>query len=180
MKTNISLVAGLALAMSAITLSAQTPSPQPPLHSATRGPGWRLTPEQQAQRHVQVQTILNDLRTKRDSGTLTADEKARLDGMELAGGLCINGVPRGAGGGRGAGFGPHDGTGPRAQDGTCPLGKDPAGVAPAPGAGRGPGFGMGYRGGRGRGQGGGFGMRDGTGPRSQDGTCPLVNTPPAQ
>jgi hypothetical protein len=155
MKTKISLIAGLALAVSAITLAAQTPATQPPLHSTTRGPGWRLTPEQQAQRHVQVQTALNDLRTKRDSGTLTADEKARLEGMEQAGGLCINGVPRGGGRGRGAGFGPRDGTGPRAQDGTCPLVKHSAAVTPAPGSGRGPGFGMGYRGGRGRGQGGG-------------------------
>lgn len=180
MKTKISLIAGLALAVSAITLAAQTPAPQPPPPSSTRGPAWRLTPEQQAQRQIQVQTTLNDLRTKRDSGTLTADEKPRLDRMEQAGGLCVNGVPRGAGRGRGAGFGPHDGTGPRAQDGTCPLVKQPAAVTPAPGTGRGPGIGMGSRGGRGRGQGGGFGLRDGIGPRSQDGTGPLLNTPPAK
>jgi hypothetical protein len=180
MKTKISLIAGLTLAVSAIILSAQTQAPQPPAPTSTRGPAWRLTPKQQAQRQIQVQTTLNDLRTKRDSGTLTADEKTRLGRMEQAGGLGVNGVPRGSGRGRGAGFGPQDGTGPRARDGTCPLVKDPTAVTPTPGAGRGPGFGMGYRGGRGRGQGGGFGLRDGTGPRSQDGTCPLLNTPPAK
>jgi hypothetical protein len=117
-----------------------------------------------------VQDLVANLRAKRDNGTITAQEKARLDQMEQAGGWCVNGVPRG--GGRRAGWGFSDATGPRAQAGTCPLINNPQATVVTPVMGRrGPGFGMGWRGGRG---GGGMGLRNGTGPRSQTGTCPLL------
>jgi len=175
MKKTIPSILALALILSALTLPAQnTPAPSP-TPTWTPGPAWRLTPEQRAERQQKVQSFLADLRAKRDNGTINAQEKAWLDRMEQAGGLCVNGVPRG--GGQRAGLGPRNGTGPRAQMGTCPLVNDPSLAGPAgPGA-RGGGFGLGWCGGRGRGQGGGFGLRNGTGPRAQDGTCPLLNPP---
>jgi hypothetical protein len=167
MQTKIAVILGLILIGSVCTTFAQTTT------GPTNGPAWSLTPEQRAARQQQVQTTLADLRAKRDNGTITANEKVWLERMEQAGGLCVNGVPRG--GGRGAGFGP------RAQMGTCPFvtHATAATVTSAPGGGRGRGFGMGWRGGRGRGQGNGLGLRDGTGPRSQNGTCPWVNPTPS-
>jgi hypothetical protein len=176
MKTMTALTMGLTLAVSVLAAIAQDNSNQNTAPAWPCGPMWNLTPEQQAARQQQVQATLADLRAKRDNGTIAAHEKAWLDWMEQAGGMCVNGVPRG--GRWGMGNGPRNGTGPRAQMGLCPFATNApaAAVTPGPG-GRGPGFGMGYGGGRGRGQGGGFGPRNGTGPRAQMGTCPLVNPP---
>lgn len=171
----ISFIMGLAFVMAGLVVQAQNAPSQPATPTWTPGPAWRLTPEQLAERQQKVQATLADLRAKRDNGTINANEKAWLDRMEQAGGLCVNGVPRG--GGRGAGLGPRNGTGPRAQMGTCPLVNDPSAGPTLGQGGRGGGFGRGWCGGRGLGQGRGFGLRNGTGPRAQDGTCPLLNPP---
>lgn len=172
MKTKISFILSLAFAAGVLAVQAQNTPAQSPSPTITRGPVWRLTPEQRAERQQFIQATVLDLQARRDNGTINANEKAWLDRMEQAGGLCANGVPRG--GGRGAGLGPRNGTGPGAQLGICPLVNGSPAVSTRATGFRGRGCGMGWRGGCGRGQGGGFGMRNGTGPRAQDGTCPLL------
>jgi hypothetical protein len=138
MKTKISFIVGLAIVMAGLAVQAQNATSQPATPTWTPGPAWSLTPEQLADRQQKVQAVLADLRVKRDNGTINANEKAWLERMEQAGGLCVNGVPRGGGrgagmgwgGGRGrgwgGGFGLRNGTGPRAQAGSCPLLNSPA------------------------------------------------------
>ena len=109
---------------------------------------------------------------KRFAGTLTDSEKVWLDRMEQAGGLCVNGPPRGRCG-MGQGFGPRNGAGPSAKIGACAQTGNAAVSAPA---GQTTGKGMNGRPGRGA----GMGLRNGTGPRSANGTCPLQNPAPAK
>jgi hypothetical protein len=177
MKSETIRIAALALVWSALTIPAQNTTTQTALPAWTPGPAWSLTAEQLAERRQMVQATLADLRAKRDVGTINANEKAWLDRMEQAGGLCVNGVPRG--GGRGAGMGMCNGTGPRAQAGLCPMQNNSTGAVTPASGGPSRGRGMGWGGGRGRGWGAGFGLQNGTGPRAQDGTCPVLN-PPAQ
>ncbi|MCL5097753.1 MAG: hypothetical protein M1608_09565 [Candidatus Omnitrophica bacterium] len=190
MKTKIICIVSLVMAAATLGLMAQTAPAQTATAPATvpawtAGPAWSLTPEQLAQRRQMVQNTLADLRAKRDNGTITANENAWLGRMEQAGGLCVNGVPRGT---QGAGQGLRNGTGPRAQMGLCPYATAAtttanatvsnatnANTSMAPAVWGGRGFGRGFCGGRGWGRGGGFGPRNGTGPRAQNGTCPLLN-----
>ena len=173
MTTKTAFLLGLALLVSAHAGIAQT---TPQTNTAPCGPMWQLTAEQQAERRQQMQTTLEQMRQKKAAGTLTEAEKAWLERVELAGGWCVNGIPRGCCG-MGFGYGRGNGTGPRAQMGMCPLaGNSTAAIAPAPG-GQVLGKGQAFMGGRGRGA--GMGLRNGTGPRSLNGTCPLVNPPPA-
>jgi hypothetical protein len=90
MKTKISLIAGLALAVSAIALSGQTGAVLPALEP---GQGRFLTSEQRVARQQQMQTTVANLRAKKTAGTLTAEEQAWLDQAEQRGGWCINGTP---------------------------------------------------------------------------------------
>jgi hypothetical protein len=180
---------GLALTVSAFTTSAQD-APAPPKRAGGSpsavsglasqilqpGPAWRLTPKQRAARQQQMQATLSQLRAKRNNGTITPAERAWLERVEQAGGLCVNDVPRG--GGFGLGQGPRNGTGPRAHTGSCPLLADPsAAIAPSP---RGRGFGRGQWAGHRAYNSAGWGLRNGTGPRSLDGACPLLNPPPSK
>lgn len=66
------------------------------------GTAWSLTPEQRAERQQKMQQLLADLRAKKAAGTITIEEQAWLDYVEQAGGMCVNGVPRGGGGRYGA------------------------------------------------------------------------------
>jgi hypothetical protein len=90
MKTTISLIAGLALTVSAIALSGQTGAALPTL---APGQGRFLTSEQRVARQQQMQTTVANLRAKKAAGTLTAEEQAWLDQAEQRGGWCINGTP---------------------------------------------------------------------------------------
>jgi hypothetical protein len=175
MKTKKVIIAALAVILSALTIPAQNTTAQTTPPAWIPGPAWSLTAEQLAARRQMVQATLADLRAKRDAGTINATEKAWLDRMEQAGGLCVNGAPRG--GGRGAGAGQCNGTGPMAQAGLCPMQNNPTEAATAAAGGPSRGRGMGWGGKRGRGWGGGFGLQNGTGPRAQDGTCPMQQAP---
>jgi hypothetical protein len=119
--------------------------------------GWRMSPEQRAERQQEIQEFVAALRALKEAGLLTAEGQAQLDQIEQRG-FCIDGRPRG--GGRGAG--PGAGQGFRGGRGE---------------AGTGVGMGQGFRGGRGEGKGAGLGPRNGTGPRAQAGVCPRVNSP---
>ena len=134
-------LAAVLLVSSATLLVAQTTTPAPtaaptcPL-GFQPGYGRSLTPEQRVQHRATVQKLVADLRQKQAGGTITAQEQAWLRQVEQRGGMCINGVPRGCGAGRGFGVGNgfgarrgcgqgwgqglRDGTGPRSLDGTCP------------------------------------------------------------
>ena len=131
----------------------------------------QLTPEQRTARQQQMAATVEQMRLKKQAGTLTGAEKVWLDRMEQAGGLCVNGTQRGKGG-MGQGNGLRNGMGPRAQMGACPQTGNASAAAPACQA-------NGKACGMNAGQGRGMGLRNGTGPRSAGGTCPLQNPAPA-
>jgi hypothetical protein len=170
MNAKNAILVGVILTVSALSGAAQNAQNQTTNPLGSPSPAWRLNPEQRAEHRQKTQILLNDLRVKRDNGTITMNEKAWLESMEQTGGTSVNGAPRG--GGRGGGFGPRNGTGPRAQMGFCPLAANNQAAAVATGPG--PGFGQCWCGGRGPGFGRGFGLRNGTGPRAQMGLCPLA------
>lgn len=179
MNRTILILLALVLNSLAFRGTAQSAPPQATSPTLQPGPAWTLTPEQLAERQKQMQVTLAQLRMKRDNGTITMNEKAWLERVEQAGGWCVNGIPRGPGGGTGLGRG--NGTGPRAQLGLCPLVNTTSTTARTTaggGRGWGRGGGGGYCGGRGWGRGGGWGLQNGTGPRAPMGLCPLLATPP--
>ena len=138
---------------------------------------WQLTPEHRTARQQQMAATVEQLRQKKAAGTITDSEKVWLDGMEQAGGLCVNGIPRGrCGMGMGMGWrnGLRNGTGPRAQLGAClQTGSSSVSVPACQASVKGCGMNAG------QGQGAGMGLRNGTGPRIANGTCPLQNPAPA-
>lgn len=143
-KLLVTLVASLmTVAMLTPVYGQNTNQPQPPMARQGR----QLSAEEWSARRQVMQEYVAELRAKKASGTLTEAEASRLDRLEKMGGLCINGVPRGPGMGRGrgacwaaggfsgkggkggyggSGRGLRNATGPRAQDGTCPLLAPPA------------------------------------------------------
>jgi hypothetical protein len=157
------------------------------------GTGQTLTPEQRADHIAVLQAKVQELRAKREAGTLTQEERAWLEQVEQRGGYFRTGIPRGWRGQRtqpqdlrddaapvdqqviGRGFG----RGPR--DGAAFGGRRGFGLGPRDGAalGGGRGYGHGLRDGA-RIGGGQFlqrGPRDGTGPRAVEGICPPTAQP---
>ena len=172
MKTKAALWMALAILVSVCAGNAQNVV----VPSAPAGPMCQMTPEHRTARQQQMASTVEQMRQKKAAGTLTDTEEVWLDRMEQAGGLCVNGTPRGkCGMGMGMGWrnGLRNGTGPRAQMGTCTLAENGTISAPA-----GQATGKGLNAGQGRGA--GMGLRNGTGPRSANGTCPLVNPLPAK
>jgi hypothetical protein len=171
MKTKAALLMALAILVSVCAGNAQN-TPTTPVAG---GPMCQMTPEQRTARQQQMAATVEQMRQKKAAGTLTDTEKVWLDRMEQAGGLCVNGTPRGrCGMGMGWRNGLRNGTGPRAQLGACPQAGSSAVSVPA-GQANGKGCAMNT----GQGQGAGMGLRNGTGPRSANGTCPLQNPAPA-
>ncbi|MGC8828977.1 MAG: hypothetical protein ACP5K7_05345 [Verrucomicrobiia bacterium] len=80
-------------------------NPNCPIYQKFGGPGWAMTAEQKLQRAQAVQEYIQELKKKQADGTLTPQEKQWLENMQNRNGMCINGVPRGPGGGKGMGAG---------------------------------------------------------------------------
>lgn len=129
-----SLLAAALLCGSATILMAQSTTTACPLGHKP-GYGRSLTAEQKTAQRAEMQKLVAELRQKQANNTLTSEEQAWLQMVEKRGGQCINGTPRGPGGGKGQGAGNghgkgkgqgmRDGSGPRGANGTCPLGITP-------------------------------------------------------
>jgi hypothetical protein len=193
MKTKLMLKAVAAAAMlggATVGLMAQDQNTTPACpFGYPPGTGQTLTPEQRADHIAVLQAKVQELRAKREAGTLTQEEQTWLDQVEQRGGYFRTGIPRGGRGERASRQGLREGAepldeqvagrgfgrGPR--DGAALGGRRGFGVGPRDGAalGGGRGFGHGLRDGAriAGGQDLRRGPRDGTGPRAVEGTCPL-------
>lgn len=125
------LLATVLACSAAIGLGQNAAPPACPLGHEP-GYGRSLTPEQRMAQRAVVQQLVNELRAKREAGTLTAEEAAWLEAVETRGGPCLNGGQRGprpgrgpmSGAGAGNRRGLRDGTGPRCMGGQCPQSSD--------------------------------------------------------
>lgn len=126
MKNKIIMMSVAALALGALTAIAAgnenagqcgSGNPNCPIRQQFGGPGWSLTSEQKMQRAQAVQNYIKELENKQAQGTITPAEKQWLENIRNRNGLCINGVPRGPGGG--AGFGKNAGGGIGGGRGKC-------------------------------------------------------------
>jgi hypothetical protein len=195
MKTKLMLKAVTAAAMlggATVGLLAQDATPACPF-GYPPGTGQTLTPEQRADHIAVLQAKVQELRAKREAGTLTQEEQTWLEQVEQRGGYFRTGVPRGGRGERASRQGLREGAepvdepvigrgfgrGPR--DGAAFGGRRGFGVGPRDGAALGGGRGLGHGLRDGARIAGGQdlrrGQRDGTGPRAMEGTCPLPTEP---